>query len=202
MINTIIFDFGNVFINLNEAYTLDYIKHFESSKHYTDIIETNIQFEKGEISKDSFLSKYQSYFPILSKEEIISKWNSILDEFPKYRLDFLKDLKKNSNYKLILLSNTNELHISWIKDNIPFYEDFKSCFDEFYLSHKIQLRKPDKDIFNFILNKNNLKAETCLFIDDNKDNILTADDLNLNTWHLNPKKEDIVDLFKIKSALF
>ncbi|TWO30890.1 HAD-IA family hydrolase [Seonamhaeicola sediminis] len=196
MINTIIFDFGNIFINLNDTYTLDYIKHFESSEHYKSIIKTNIQFEKGEISIDSFLKSYQSYFPDLSKEEIKSKWNSILGEFPKYRLDFLKDLKENSNYKLILLSNTNELHISWIKDNIAFYKDFKSCFNEFYLSHEIKLRKPDVDVFNFVLNKNNLTAEACLFIDDNKDNIISADYLNINTWHLNPKTDDVIDLFK------
>ncbi|MFY0712901.1 HAD family phosphatase [Seonamhaeicola sp. NFXS20] len=202
MISTIIFDFGNVFINLNDAYTLDYIKHFESSEHFEDIIKTNLSYEKGLISTNEFLDNYVRYFPNKSKEDIKNKWNSILDDFPKHRLDFLIDLKENTNYNLILLSNTNELHINWVKKNISFYNEFKNCFNAFYLSHKIHRRKPDKNIFNFVLNTNQLKPEECLFIDDNKDNIKTAKYLNINTWHLKPKKEDVSNLFNIKSSLF
>ncbi|WP_299550211.1 HAD family phosphatase [Seonamhaeicola sp.] len=202
MIKALIFDFGNVFISLNEAYTLNYIKHFESSEHFNDIIETNLSYEKGLISTDAFLDAYKTYFPDQSKEDIIFKWNSILGDFPKHKLDFLKDLKENTNYKLILLSNTNELHMDWIKKHIPFYKDFKNCFDAFYLSYKIHRRKPDKAIFNFVLNKDQLKAEECLFIDDNKDNIRSANYLNIHTWHLNSKKDDVCNLFNVKSNLF
>ncbi|WP_248723425.1 HAD family phosphatase [Seonamhaeicola sp. ML3] len=202
MISTIIFDFGNVFINLNDAYTIDYIKHFESSEHFDDIIKTNLLFEKGEISKDTFLANYQYYFPEQSKGDIISKWNSILADFPKHRLNFLKDLKENASYKLILLSNTNEIHIDWIKENIPFFEEFKNCFYKFYLSHEINLRKPDESIFKYVLNKNNLNAESCLFVDDNKSNIETAKNLNFHSWHINPKTEDVSTLFNTKSYLF
>lgn len=202
MISTLIFDFGNVFIDLNNAYTPEYIKHFKSSKHFNAILKTNLAFEKGEISTDTFLNEYQAYFPEQSKEEIIEKWNSILGEFPKHRLEFLKDLKENASYKLVLLSNTNELHINWIKENIPHFEVFKSCFDKFYLSHEINLRKPDDYIFKFVLNDNNIEAEECLFIDDNKSNIDTAKNLGIHTWLLKPKKHDVSNLFNVKSALF
>ncbi|TXG39371.1 HAD family hydrolase [Seonamhaeicola maritimus] len=201
MIKTIIFDFGNVFINLNDAYTLDYIKHFESSEHFDDIIKTNIAFEKGLISTEVFLDNYSSYFPEQSIDDIIFKWNSILAEFPKHRLAFLKELKASSKYKLILLSNTNDLHISWIQENILFYNEFKDCFDVFYLSHEINLRKPDADIFNFVLNKNNLVANECLFVDDNLDNIKTAKNLNFITWHINPNTDDVSNLFNINNSL-
>lgn len=202
MINTLIFDFGNVFINLNDAYTLEYIKHFESSNHFEDILKTNMVFEKGEISTNQFLDRYINFFPNQSKEDIICKWNSILEDFPKHRLDFLKDLKETSKYKLILLSNTNDLHINWIKENIPFYNTFKNCFDAFYLSHEINLRKPDEAVFNFVLNKDSLKASQCLFIDDNIDNIKAAKHLNIHTWHLNPKTDDVTNLFKTNKLLF
>lgn len=202
MVNTIIFDFGNIFINLDDAYALDYIKHFESSEHFEDIIKTNLSFETGAITTEEFLNAYTSYFPDQSKEDITNKWNSILVDFPKHRLDFLKDLKENSEYKLILLSNTNEIHIDWIKKNIPFYETFKNCFDAFYLSHEINLRKPDNYIFKHVLSKNNLKANECLFIDDNADNINSAKNIGINTWHLNPKTEDVSTLFNTKSNLF
>jgi len=85
---------------------------------------------------------------------------------------------------------------------VTFYEDFKNCFDVFYLSHEIHLRKPNKDIFEFVLNENNLIANECLFIDDNKDNCTTSEALNINTWHINPETEDVVNLFNTKSNLF
>jgi len=57
-------------------------------------------------------------------------------------------------------------------------------------------------IFEFVLNTNNLKAEACLFIDDNADNINTANQLGLKTWHITPYKEDVVNLFTKQKHLF
>lgn len=83
-----------------------------------------------------------------------------------------------------------------------FYEDFKNCFDKFYLSHEIHLRKPNYEIFKFILKEDSLLAEECLFIDDTKEHILAASQLGINTWNLNPKTEDIVDLLNNRKNLF
>ncbi|MFI1745870.1 HAD family hydrolase [Thalassobellus sediminis] len=203
MIKTIIFDFGNVFINLDIDGALKIM--FETLKIDTfseEMIAFNSFYEQGLISTEEFIDFYSENFPNLSKEELIDLWNFILKDFPKHRLDFLKTLKASNKYKLILLSNTNELHINWIKDNVSFYDDFKNCFDTFYLSQEIHLRKPNKDIFEFVLNENNLKANECLFIDDNEDNINTADTLKIKTWHINPETEDVSNLFKIKNNLF
>ncbi|PKQ44856.1 HAD family hydrolase [Confluentibacter flavum] len=203
MIKTIIFDFGNVFINLDiEGFTQNAFKHFKIDELSEEMMAFNSFYEQGLISTDEFLEFYTENFPKLSEEDLIGIWNFMLKDFPKHRLDFIKDLKQTSKYKLILLSNTNELHIEWIKKNVSFYEEFKNCFDAFYLSHDIHLRKPNRDIFEFVLNKNNLNAEDCLFVDDNKDNIKSANALHINTWHINPETEDITTLFKVKSHLF
>ena len=100
------------------------------------------------------------------------------------------------------MSNTNDLHIDFIKQNVSFYEDFKNCFDVFYLSQEIHLRKPNADIFEFVLKENNLIPNECLFIDDTKENTKTAEDLGFNIWNIDETKEDIIDLFKIKKTLF
>lgn len=203
MIKTIIFDFGNVFINLNiEEAIKKTLESLNITEFTNEIITYNSLYEQGLVSTDEFLMFYKDNFPNISKEELIDLWNLILKDFPDYRLDFLKDLKASSKFKLILLSNTNELHINWIKKHVSFYENFKNCFDAFYLSHEINLRKPNADIFEFVLNKNNLKANECLFIDDNKDNIETAKKLNIKTWHINPETEDVAKMFKTKSHLF
>ena len=94
------------------------------------------------------------------------------------------------------------MHIEYVYETVPFFEDFKSCFDVFYLSQEIHLRKPDADIFEFVLQENNLIPDTCLFIDDTKDNTDTADRLGFKTWNIDETREDVVDLFQIKKELF
>lgn len=203
MIKTIIFDFGNVFIDLDiEGGTKNTFQSLNIDSLSEEMIAFNSLYEQGLISTPEFIAFYKQNFANLSNKELVDNWNYILKGFPKHRLDFLNQLKASSKYKLILLSNTNELHINWVMENIPFYEEFKNCFDAFYLSHEIHLKKPDKAIFEFVLNENNIIATECLFIDDNKDNIKTANSLNFNTWHINPENEDVSSLFKTKNAIF
>ncbi len=203
MIKTIIFDFGNVFINLDLEGALQYaLKTFKIESLSDEMMAVNRLYEQGLISTDACLEFYNENFPNLSKEKLIDVWNFMLKDFPEYRLDFLKALKASAKYKLILLSNTNALHINWIKQHVSFYNDFKNCFDAFYLSHEIHLVKPNEDIFEFVLNENKLKKSECLFIDDNEDNIKTANSLAIKTWHINPATEDVANLFNIKNYLF
>lgn len=203
MIKTIIFDFGNIFINLDISKAKkETYKSLEVQPLPKGLLKMNDLYEVGGISTDEFINFYIKNYPKLSKNDVINLWNSILKDFPLYRLNFLKELKKNSKYKLILLSNTNQLHIDWIKAHIDFYTEFEGCFDAFYLSHEIHLRKPNKDIFEFVLNEHDLNANECVFIDDNKDNINTANTLGIKVWHLNPETEDVIDLFKTQKHLF
>jgi len=202
MIKAIIFDFGNVFLNLDIAEALENtLKVLEIEYISEDMITINHLYEEGNISTSDFLLFYQKKFPHVSKNKLIKLWNIMLKDFPKYRLDFLKELHQSSKYKLILLSNTNELHINWVKNQIPFYETFKSYFDAFYLSHEINLRKPNADIFEFVLSENQLHPEDCLFIDDNYDNICGAQNIGIKTWHIVPNKGDVTELLEAKKYL-
>ncbi|WP_203256989.1 HAD family hydrolase [Hyunsoonleella ulvae] len=203
MIDTIIFDFGNVFINLDiENGYKQSLQQLKINTLPQDIITINNAYETGKVSTETFVSFYAKKFPHLSKKQLIDLWNIILKDFPKQRLDFLKALKAEHKYNLILLSNTNELHINWIKEHVAFYDEFKNCFDAFYLSYEIHLRKPNTDIFEFVLNNHQLKPEQCLFIDDNADNISTAKVLGIKTWHITPYKEDVTDLLLKQKHLF
>ncbi|GAA4274636.1 HAD family phosphatase [Aquimarina gracilis] len=202
MIKNIIFDFGDVFINLDKTATYKELLKLGDFQITAVVKEVNDLYEMGQISTLEFIDAYQKVLPKASKQDLIQAWNAILLDFPLYRLNFLENLAKKQNYKLILLSNTNELHITWIKENISFYETFKSYFDEFYLSHEIYLRKPNTDIFEFVLEKNNIQSHQTIFIDDTKENTDSAAKLGIHTWNNNPKTEDITNLFTIKSDLF
>ena len=203
MIKTLIFDFGDVFINLDKAGALkNALERFKMETLSEELVAINTLYEQGLLSTEEFIEFYQDNFSYLSEKEIIDAWNYILRDFPEERLNFIKQLAQENNYQLILLSNTNELHINWVKKNIAFYEDFKNCFDKFYLSHEIQLRKPNANIYEFVLKQNNLKPQECLFIDDTKENTDVATKLDINTWNIDETTEDIINLFAIKEDLF
>jgi len=203
MIKALIFDFGNVFLNLDlEKALQDTLELLEIESLSDELLSFNYLYEQGLITTEEFLEFYQDNFSKLSKQDLIHLWNSMLKDLPQHRLEFIQKLAAEKKYKLILLSNTNELHINWVKENIPTYETFKNCFDAFYLSHEIGLRKPDKAIFEFILNNNQLSAKDCLFIDDSKEHILGASKLGIHTWNIDPKQNDITNLFTVKNNLF
>lgn len=203
MIDTLIFDFGDVFINLDkEGAIQNALNLFKLDKFEEDMTNTNVLYEIGKISTEEFIDFYVSKFSYLKENQVIEAWNYILKDFPKYRLEFIQQLAKEQDYKLILLSNTNDMHIDFIKDNVSFYEDFKNCFDQFYLSQEIHLRKPNRDIFDYVLDNNNLKPEQCFFVDDTKDNTDTAKSLGIKVWNIDETREDIINLFNLNSTYF
>lgn len=202
-IKTLIFDFGDVFINLDkEGAMQNALRLFKLDTFDDAMITTNIKYEIGKISTLEFIEFYASKFQNLTKNQIIEAWNYIIKDFPKYRLNFIKDLALKKDYKLILLSNTNTMHIDYIKENVSFYDEFKNCFDAFYLSQVIHLRKPNANIFEFVLQENNLVAEECLFIDDTKENTDIAKQLGFKVWNIDETTQDVINLFDIKSKLF
>lgn len=203
MIKNIIFDFGDIFINLDKKATYRALKKLGVSHISDKMILVTHQYEKGLISTQEFTYFFSSELGV-SVKDLVLAWNSILLNFPEARFLFLKELSSNKNFRLFLLSNTNQLHISWIQHNwgLNRYLEFKNCFNKFYLSHEINLRKPSIEIYEFILNENNLIARETLFIDDLKENTEAANALGIHTWNLIPGQEDVTQLFSKKQHLF
>ncbi|MDN6280803.1 MAG: HAD family phosphatase [Psychroflexus sp.] len=202
MIKTLLFDFGDVFLNLDKKATARELTQFNLKDFTPEMWAINKKYEKGLVTTDAFTDFYLDVEKSLSKDSFVKAWNSILIDFPNHRLDFIKNLKKQGDFKLILLSNTNELHIEWVKNHIAEYEEFKACFDQFYLSHEVNFRKPDAEIFEFILSENQLQASETLFIDDTKEHTSSAAKLGINVWHLDPEKDDVTELFTQNPNLF
>lgn len=204
MIKTIIFDFGDVFINLDKPAIERELKNLGVPFINAEMYEMAGKYEKGLVTTQQLLQSFTDMFPSISKIEFSKAWNSIILDFPEYRLKFIEQLAKEKKYTLILLSNTNELHIQQAVNNMTLsnYNRFKSCFNKFYLSHEINLSKPSLDIFEFVITKNKLNPKECLFIDDTKENTNTAALLDIKVWNNNPETEDITDLFSINKNLF
>ena len=175
---------------------------FDITELTSEMLDINMSYEKGLIATEEFLEFYTTTFPYIPKNDIIDAWNCILLDFPMHRLEFIK--KTQTQYRCFLLSNTNEMHIYWIKNDwgMTLYNEFKNCFEAFYLSHEMNMRKPDANIYEYVLQQHLLNASETLFIDDTKENTDTTTELGIHSWNLIPGEEDIVDLFTLKNHLF
>jgi FMN phosphatase YigB (HAD superfamily) len=198
MIDTIIFDFGDIFINLDKEATINGLKKLGLSHWNEDLNQLNLQFEKGQISEEDFLTGIQKQVPNASIEEILEAWNAVLLDFPLRRLEFLQKLAQK--YRLFLLSNTDAIHIETFEreNGVSFYSDFYQCFEKVYFSFEMGMRKPDAEIFNYLLKHHELLPNHTLFVDDKKENTDAALSLGIHVWNLQVGQEDVVDLFKKK----
>ena len=198
-VKAIIFDLGGVILNIDyrltiAAFTKLGVKNselFYSKKAQNHIFD---KIEIGAITPNYFLGELQKHCKNANKNEIEKAWNSMLLDLPEKRLNYIQNLSKN--YRLFLLSNTNNLHIKALRKKIgeKRWANFTSLFNKIYLSHEIGFRKPNKEAFQIILNENSLKPNNVLFIDDSPQHIEGAKNLNIQCHYL-LEGEEITDLF-------
>tara|TARA_B100000900_G_C20548458_1_gene703676 strand:+ start:211 stop:825 length:615 start_codon:yes stop_codon:yes gene_type:complete len=189
-IKNIIFDLGGV------IYAIDYlatirafkdlgIKNFEqiyAKAGQSDLFDA---LETGRISKAEFLREIKGYLnSSISDDDVINSWNAMLIDFMPDALKCLKTL--NGDYRIFLLSNTNEIHIKEIKSRVGkvFYSEFCQLFEQVYLSYDLGLRKPSIEVFTYILCEKDLDPSETLFIDDSPQHIDGALQAGLRAYHL------------------
>lgn len=200
MIKNIILDFGAVLIPIDESKTWQAFKSLGADVILQDQTEIFYSYETGKISSKEFLAKIQPFFfRKIFLPDLAQAWNALLSPLPEDNIQLLKRLRKD--YRLFLLSNTNDLHIKAIKETAgPFlYNQFIKQFEKVYFSYEVGLRKPDKAIFEKVLSDNDLKAEETFYVDDGKQHIKTAREMGIHTWHLEPDVDHISDLDKVLS---
>ena len=200
---TIIFDLGGVILNIDYSLTekafsnlgISDFKSLFSQAQQTALFDN---YEKGFISSADFRIELKKYLPKnISNSEIDHAWNAILLDLPKERIDFLKKIK--TTHRTFLLSNTNDIHIQTFNQYLQkefVIPNLSSLFEKMYLSYEIGMRKPDVEIFEFVLNENKLIASETLFIDDSIQHIEAAKRLGMNAYWLDVKKESVVQLFE------
>lgn len=183
-LKNIIFDLGGVIVNLNESATVKAfganISTFFEPKLNPEFVTIAHKFECGKISASDFRNEVRKIFKLdISDYKFNNAWNAMIVGVPESRNTFLKNLKKD--YHIFALSNTNEIHYDCFS-NKPYWKP--ELFEKTYFSQKIAVRKPNPEIFELVLNENNLHAEETLFLDDNKDNCLAAEKLGIKTIHV------------------
>jgi len=186
-IKNLVFDFGGVLYNIDIQRTTFALNQLQIPVNYNLNQNDNIffQLERGEIDSGAFLKELNDSSPlnpgILRVKEAFLK---ILVGMPLESYRFLRRLSRF--YSCYLLSNTNEIHYQHFYKEITSslsYRDFYSSFVKEYYSFKIGMRKPDIAIFNYLINDSGIKVEESLFIDDDRNNISSAEKLGFNCFN-------------------
>lgn len=191
-IKNIIFDLGGVILNIDYNLTAQAFKNLGVSNFdelYSKAQQSELfdLMETGMVSNQEFRNGIRDIINLqLSDEEIDNAWNAMLLDLPFKRIELLKKLKAEG-YRLFLLSNTNQIHYDAYTENLKNehgIEGLEEFFEKTYFSHKIHKRKPLKEIFQFVLDDAELKAEETIFIDDSLQHVLGAKEAGINAFHL------------------
>ena len=119
----------------------------------------------------------------------------MLGDLPTERLALLEMVK--NHYRLFLLSNTNAIHLPECKRIIRRehgLRDLSSFFEKEYYSHLLGMRKPEKRIFDHVIDENQLTREETLFVDDSPQHIEGGNNAGIRSVLLDPGKT-LPDLF-------
>ncbi len=186
-LKNIIFDFGGVIIDLHMDRTFHAFSKL-SGIPTQEIINSYLDqrflfdYEMGLISDEEFRVKMAEYLKIpLQKQEIDAAWNEMLGIIPVSRISRIKWLSEK--YRVYLLSNTNAIHevaFNQILRNSTGVNQLDDLFHQTFYSHKINLRKPSKDIYNHVLSEGNLNPEESVFLDDTLENVNAALSVGMN----------------------
>lgn len=187
-ISTLIFDFGGVLIDLDKERCIQSFKNLgfkDVDKYLGDFVQSGVflQLETGQITPNDFRNEIRKLIgnPV-TDEQIDKAWGSFLLDIPSEKLDMLLELRKK--FKVLMLSNTNAIHIPFSENLFLQHKGLpvQAYFDKRYLSYEVGEVKPGEEIFRFLLEDANVKAENCLFLDDGLKNIEQARAMGFNTY--------------------
>jgi len=97
-------------------------------------------------------------------------------------IDLVKELKSR-NYKVMILSNLAQEQNDIFHKTYP---QITQLFDDIIVSSQVKILKPNKEIYQHLLNTHGLTAQECVYIDNQKDNIEAAQQQGMQSiWHKN-----------------
>ncbi len=198
MIHTLIFDLGNVLLFFDYEKMLSQIA---ACCNLDPILVKKIIFdetlshsyERGEITSRDLYNLLQSHCDqAIDYKKMMHAGSAIFE--PNRLLISKLPLFKEQGMRLVLLSNTCDMHIDYVLVNYSFLNHF----DELILSYKVGARKPEAKIYNIALNAAQCPKEACLFIDDVKENIEGARSVGIPGHHFIDTKQFLEHLGKVK----
>ena len=178
-IEALLFDLGKVLIDFNFETGVQALHACcsISRDRFEDVLwdENWIRrYERGEISTGEFHDYLCETADLrMALPDFCRIWSSVFLPDLLVSEDLLRALKRR--YPLILVSNTNEAHIEFIRTQYGVLD----YFDRHVLSYKLGLLKPDRKIFEHAIAVSGYPAEALFFADDREENIFAARKLGI-----------------------
>ena len=191
-IKNYLFDFGQVLYRIRIDNTIQAFHSLSNDKQIFENTDHGLlldnkcidSYEKGKISTPKFRDCMRSSFSLNCSDQVFDNaWNSLLLGSNPKSIDVIRILNEKAN--ISLLSNTSRLHFELF--SIECQEMF-SYFNHLFLSFEIGFRKPDRKAFEYVLQKTGYIPSETLFVDDCPKNIITANSLGFQTYHLQEMK--------------
>ncbi|WP_297820257.1 HAD family phosphatase [uncultured Lactobacillus sp.] len=187
MLKNIIFDFGNVIMNYNPDRILD--KYPLTAKEHEILLKNIFQSEQwleidaGKIDEQEATEIFKSRVDRDLKDKvqlIMDTWPEKVD-FYEAVFEYISELRKQG-YKIYGLSNTGMKFANFVKNS-----ERGEYFDGYVFSAQEKIMKPNKRIYQILLNRYELKAKESIFIDDLAANTQAAKDLGMQgfTFRIN-----------------
>jgi len=178
---TLFFDLGNVIVHVNKERAIREIAKLPGMSlelvQRIALSQAEIEFETGLLNTVDYLDKIHRQFEIpngITEEKLIRIWQKCFEPIPDV-IEIIPILRQQA--RLILLSNTNDLHIRAVR----LKTDILNEFDDLVLSYQVGTRKPDKAIYQKALDVAGQSPENCLFIDDLHENVRAARDVGIRS---------------------
>jgi glucose-1-phosphatase len=202
-IKNLIFDLGNVIIDLDMERTFAQLRHYLGADYepaLRNLFDKDIfiEYEIGNISENEFLHNLRAVADMpVGIGQLRDAWNAMLLDIPFQRLEMLERLKQK--YQVFLLSNTNDSHLYYVHGYLKTVYGIENFEERFfhrpYYSHLLGLRKPNADIYEFVLKDAHLKADETMFFDDLSWNVKAAQSVGIQAV-LHPAGAEIVNVLR------
>ncbi|MFX0056949.1 MAG: HAD family hydrolase [Candidatus Hodarchaeota archaeon] len=183
-IKCVIFDLGDVIIDLDfSRFFNEVITPSPLNKPKTPIMleffRQSDTYHQGKITDEEFYQQACEILQIcmLGQKEFFNAFNSIISDLNLEMVEIVRKIRQLNKLKMMCISNINSSHWNYLKKQ---RWDIWELFDEFILSHEIQMTKPDPNIFKYAIKKAGCKAREILFIDDGMNNVRAAKELGIN----------------------
>lgn len=192
-IRNIIFDLGGVLVDLDFIAPMTEFRKLGANLdmfNYHDVISDPVfrHFETGLITPAEFRDHIRVKLgkPDLPDNDIDHAWCSILGSVPQQKVSLLQHLV--SRFRLFLYSNTNIIHISYLKKRFLAEHaiELESLFERSFYSHDLHDRKPQLSGYEKIFAIAGILPQETLFVDDFIQNIEAAKSMGIRVFHYIP----------------
>lgn len=198
MIKNIISDIGNVLFEFDTAGFIEKNIETEDKEKFFDSVfgsENWNLMDKGDLAfndaRNYFLSVYPKYKDILNK--LFDSSLTLCLNMNNNNINILKEYKEKG-YNIYYLSNMSVETFECINKKTDFFE--KTCIGGVVSAYE-KMIKPSEEIYKLLLMRFDLKAEECLFVDDNLNNVNSALKLGFNSFQLKNMSDMKIELKKI-----